>query len=81
MKYLSLQFSRNVMDDAKLAHFKHFIRQKGVLDTLRTYLDLSDEFLRRMRQADFLTNEQLDTIEVFVCKLFPAVPVKPLVTS
>ena len=76
-----MQFSRNVMDDAKLAHFKHFIRQKGVLDTLRTYLDLSDEFLRRMRQADFLTNEQLDTIEVFVCKLFPAVPVKPLVTS
>lgn len=47
-------------DDGEL--YKRLLR-RNVLDVLRLYLELSDDFIRDMQTSDLLTDSQVDTLE------------------
>ncbi len=52
----------NFGDESKT--YKKFLLQKNTLDTLRFYIDITDEFLKKMTEKLILTKEEVTTIKV-----------------
>ena len=44
--------------------YKKFMVQKSVLDTLRVYIDITDELLGRLQKANLLDEGEVDFVQV-----------------
>ena len=67
------------MNDSHLNHkmngmaangFKKFICQKIILDMFRVYIDMNDEFVKRLRAENILNEEEYFLIEVRKVSLY-----------
>ena len=51
--------------------YKKFMVQKSVLDTLRVYIEITDDFLAKMRQAGLLDEDEMIVVQVCVIYTLP----------
>ena len=62
------------------SNYKKLLLQRNVLDTFRVYLEVTDDFLIKLKDAKILTPDELMVVKVtqlfpFFCKVFKVLTV------